>query len=318
MTRVLSLLLLVFAFLSPPGPAAADDGKELRKQRQDAQKERQQQKNERANEINDATRAFKEFTRDLKTDYREQLKDLDTEFELRSVDLKADHNARVAGAEAEYHKKLPGLFVTPGVEFTDQTVQQLQAEAKTFADALFELKKQSAEELHGEFIANEERKNALLADADQKALDEAAALGLTDKYAPLLATPIGDGLTRQEERWNDREKKEVAKIEERNRKTLSAFRNGGKLRQWEIGNLNEDFKLTWDEKAKLHALESERIFYNTLFMQAAQGEQIDRQKVMAQMAELNEKTKLINIEYRKIRDKNRITRREEKKAILAN
>jgi len=39
---------------------------------------------------------------------------------------------------------------------------------------------------------------------------------------------------------------------------------------------------------------------------------------MAQMTELNEKTQLINIEYRKIRDKNRITRREEKKAILAN
>jgi len=53
-------------------------------------------------------------------------------------------------------------------------------------------------------------------------------------------------------------------------------------------------------------------------LQAAQGGQIDRQKVIAQMAELNEKTKLINIEYRKIRDKNRITRREEKKAILAN
>ena len=53
-------------------------------------------------------------------------------------------------------------------------------------------------------------------------------------------------------------------------------------------------------------------------LQAAQGEQFDRQKVIAQMAELNEKTKLINIEYRKIRDKKRITRREEKKAILAH
>jgi neutral trehalase len=105
------------------------------------------------------------------------LKDLDTGFELRSVELKADHSTRVTGAGAEYHKKLPGLFMTPGIEFTDQTVQKLQA---------------------------------------------------------------------------------------------------------------------------------------------AQGEQFDRQKVIAQMAELNEKTKLINIEYRKIRDKKRITRREEKKAILAN
>jgi len=318
MTRVLSLFLLVFTFLSQPGPAMADDSKELRKQRQDAQKERQQQKNERASQINEATRAFREYARDLKTDYREQLQDLDTEFELRRVELKADHNARVAGAEAENQKKLMALFMNPGVEFTDQTVQQLQAEAKTFADALFDLKKQSAKELQGELIANEERKNTLLAELDQMALDEAARLGLTDKYALILAAPIGDGLTKQEERWNDREKKEVVKIEERNRKTLSEFRNGDKLRQWEIGNLNEDFKLAWDEKARLHALQSERIFYNTLSMQAAHGEQLDRQKLIAQMAELNEKTQLINIEYRKIRDKNRITRREEKKAILAN
>ena len=318
MTRVLSLLMLAFMVLSPPGPATADDSKELRKQRHDAQQERQKQKNARAAEINEASRAIKEYARDLKTDYREQVKDLDTEFELRRVELKADHDARVAGAEAENQKKLMGLFMNPGVEFTDQTVQQLQAEAKSFADALFTLKRQSAEELQGELIANEERKNALLSEGDRRALEEAASLGLTVEYAPILASPIGDGLTKQEERWNDREKKEVVKLEERNRKTLSEFRNGGKLRQWEIGNLNEDFKLTWDEKAELHALESERIFYHTLFMQAAQGEPVDRQKVMAQMTELNEKTQLINIEYRKIRDKNRITRREEKKAILAN
>jgi len=318
MTRVLSLLLLAFMVLSPPGPATADDSKELRKQRHDARQERQKQKNARAAEINEVTRAFKEYARDLKTDYREQVKDLDTEFELRRVELKADHDARVAGAEAENQTKLMGLFMNPGVEFTDQTVQQLQAEAKSFADALFTLKRQSAEELQGELIANEERKNALLSEGDRMALEEAASLGLTVEYTPILASPIGDGLTKQEERWNDREKKEVVKLEKRNRKTLSEFRNGGKLRQWEIGNLNEDFKLSWDEKAALHALESERIFYHTLFMQAAQGEQVDRQKVMAQMTELNEKTQLINIEYRMIRDKNRITRREEKKAILAN
>jgi len=141
---------------------------------------------------------------------------------------------RVASAEAEYQKKLSSLFARPDVEFTDRTIKQLQAEGKAFADALFTLKKQSAKELHVERITNEDSKNALLNERDQKALDEAASLGLTNKYSPIPATPVGDGLTRQEERWNDREKK------------------------------------------------------------------------------------LINIEYRKIRDKNRITRREEKKAILAN
>lgn len=318
MIRLLSPILLALAFSSHPNAALADDSKELRKQRQEAQRERQQQAIERSKTINEASKAFREYTRDLKTDYREQLRSLDTEFELRRVELKSDHKARVAGAEADHQKKLSGLFTRQEAAVTDQAIKQLQLEAKAFADELFRLKKQSAEELHSARVANEETKNALLSERDQLALDEAAALGLTKTYSPILASPIGEGLTTQEERWNDRERKEVVRIEERNKRTLREFLNGGKLREWEIKNLNEDFKLTWDEKAELHALESEQIFYNTLFMQAVQGEQIDRQKVMTQMAELNEKKKLIAIEYRKTRDKNRITRREEKKAILAN
>lgn len=318
MKTILYSFLLALVFHSPASIGAADDSKELRKQRQEAQKQRQQQVTERNQEINDATRAFREYTRDLVTDYREQVKDLDTEFELQQVELKADHEARVAGAEAESQTKLSNLFMNPAGEFNDETLQQMQAEAKTHADALFELKKQSAGELQKARVANTESKNALLLERDRIALDEASSLGLTRQHSPILATPFGDGLTRQEERWNDREKKTVQKIEERNRKTLSEFRNGEKLRQWELENQNEDFKLTWDKKARLHELDSEQGFYNTLFMQGATGGQVDGQKLMAQIAELNEKKKLINIEYRKIRDKNRITRREEKKAILAN
>ena len=171
--------------------------------------------------------------------------------------------------------------------------------------------------MHAASVANEKKKNALLAEMDQIALDEAASLGLTRKYTPVLATPIGDGLTPQEQRWNEREEKEVVKIEERNRKLLAEFRNGVKLRDWELGNLEEDFRLAWEEKAKIHALDSEQGFYNALFMHSAQGGQLDQQEMMAQIAELTEKKRLIQIEYRKIRNKNRITRREERKAILA-
>lgn len=318
MTRILYPLLFALAFLPSLCAATADDSKELRKQRQDAQRARQQQVQERNSEVNEATNAFREYTRDLKADYRERVKDLDTGFELQSVELEAEHKARVAGAEADYQKKLSGLFMNPGGEFTDETMRQMQAEAKAFADALFTLKKQSAEDMHAARITNEKSKNALLTERDQMALEEAASLGLTKTYSPVLATPIGEGLTKQEERWNEREKKQVVKLEERNRRTLGEFRNGAKLREWDIDNMHEDFRLTWDEKAELHALESEQMFYNTLFMQAAQGEQVDGQKLMAQMAELNEKKKLITIQYRKIRDKNRITRREEKKTLVAN
>lgn len=318
MRRILYPPLLALALLSLLSPATADESKELRKQRQAAQNERKTQKSERSKEISEGTKDFREYVRDLKMDYQEQVKELDTEFELQRVELKADHDARVAGAEAEYQKKLSSLFMRPGAEFDDQAIKQMQAEGKAFADELFALKKQSAEELHREQIAKEERENALLSERDRMALDEASALGLTGKYSPILATPIGDGLTKEEERWNERERKEVVKLEDRNKKTVSKFRNGEKLRKWEIGNLNEDFKLTWDEKAELHALDSQQIFYNAMFMQAAQGGQVDQQKLMADMAEINEKKKLITIEYRKVRDKNRITRREEKKAILKN
>jgi hypothetical protein len=309
-------IALVIAF--PFNPAAAAESKELRKQRQAAQKERQTRKNERSKEISEATRTFREYVRELKSDYRGQVKDLDTEFELRQVELKAEHDTRVAGAEAEYQQKLSALFMKPGTEFNEQTIEQLQAEGRAFADELFTLRKQSAGELHQERITNEESKSASLTERDRAALDEASALGLTKSYQPILATPIGDGLTDQEKRWNDREKKEVVKLEERNRKTLSEFRNGERLRKWQIEKLNEDFKLTWDEKAEEHALDSQQLFYNTLFMQAAQGGEVDQQKIMSEMAELNKKKQLIKIEYRKIRDKNRINRREEKKNILAD
>ncbi len=318
MIRVLYLPLLALVLASFANPAPAAESKELRKQRQDAQKERQAQKNERNSEINEATTAFREFTRELKVDYQEQTRELDTDFELRRVELKADHDARIAGAEAEYQKKLSSLFMKPGGEFDQQAMERMQAEGKAFADEQFALNRQSAEEFHRERIANQERKNALLTEADQMALDEASSLELTGQYPPILATPMGDGLTKQEQRWNKQEKKEVAKLEKRNRNTLSAFRNGGKLRKWEIENLNEDFKLTWDEKAELHALDSQQLIYNAMFMGAAQGGTVDQQDFMAKLAEINEQKKLINIEYRKIRDQNRIKRRKEKKAILAD
>jgi hypothetical protein len=315
MNRILYFPLMVLAVVVQSSPAATDDSKELRKQRQAAQKERQVLKNARAKEINESTTDFREFLRDLKMDYLAQLKELDTDFELRRVELKADHDARVAGAEAEYQKKMSGLFTNPGVEFNEQTIEQLQAEGRAFADELFALRKQSAEEVHRERISNEERKNALLSERDKLALEEASSLGLTGKYSPILATPIGGGLSRQEERWNERERKEVLKLAERNRKLLAEFRNGEKLRRWQIGNLNEDFKLAWDEKAELHALDSEQIVYNAMIMQAARGGQVDQQKLMAKMAEINEQKKLIKIQYRKTRDQDRIKRREEKKKL---
>ncbi|MDH5296590.1 MAG: hypothetical protein OEW26_05625, partial [Nitrospirota bacterium] len=306
---------LSFAFIVPLDLAEAKEDKELQKQRNSAQKERQESRNERNRDLADATKSFREMTRNLKSNYQARLKDLDTEFELKQVELQADRDAKMATAEAEYQKKWSSLFMRPGGPLTPETIKELEKEARAYSDELFRLKKESAETAHKEKMAIEEQKHALLKEMDEKAMDQAASLGLTKEYPPILATPIGDELTRSEQQWNEREKKEVEKIQERNLQAVSEFMNGEKLREWERGNLDEDFKLTWDEKSELQKLETQQTFFNTLLMQSAQAEKVDQQNIMDQFAELAKEQKLIKIKYAQLRKTNVIKRREEKKKL---
>lgn len=315
MKKLCFLLFLSFAFIVPLDLAEAKEDKELQKQRNSAQKERQESRNERNRDLADATKSFREMTRNLKINYQARLKDLDTEFELKQVELQADRDAKMATAEAEYQKKWSSLFMRPGGPLTPETIKELEKEARAYSDELFRLKKESAETAHKEKMAIEEQKHALLKEMDEKAMDQAASLGLTKEYPPILATPIGDELTRSEQQWNEREKKEVEKIQERNLQAVSEFMNGEKLREWERGNLDEDFKLTWDEKSELQKLETQQTFFNTLLMQSAQAEKVDQQNIMDQFAELAKEQKLIKIKYAQLRKTNVIKRREEKKKL---
>lgn len=317
MSRFFYLSLLAFLLAGLAGATWAADSKEVQEQRRAAQKERQTKKNERSKELNDATRVFREFARDLNMDFRKRVKALDTELELRRVELKAEHDARVAGAEAEYQQKLSGLFMQPGAELDEQAIERLRAEGKAFSDEMFALRRQSAEALHTARIESEMEKNRLWDERDDLAIAEAESLGLTREVEPILATPVGGGLTDQEERWNERERKEAERLDERNRKLLAEYRNGRDLRRWQLANMQEDFERTWQEKAELHALDTEQVMFNALFMQAAQGGQVNQQKLVAKLAEINEKKKLISIRYRKERDQERIRRREEKTTIMA-
>ena len=317
MTRVFQSSLLVLALLLQPAYAMTAEDRALYDQRLEAQRERQKQVNERNREINEASRDFRSLTQELKAEYREKLRSLDTELQLRKVDIKAEHDARLATVESEYQASIMDAYMGTGGENTSRTPEQLGEETRAYAEKVYALKKRYAEELHAETIALEKRKDELMTEMDQKALDEARALGLMDNIAPVLATPIGGELTPQEQKWNDRENKAVVKLEERNRKTLSEFRNGAKLRQWEIDNLNEDFELTWQEKDEIHGLDAEQTIVNSMMTGYGQGGQVDSQQAMAKIRELGEKQQKIKIEYRKQRDKKRIERREERKKILA-
>ena len=309
------LLCFSFSFVVSLDFAEAKEDKALQQQRHTAQKERQEKRNQRNQEIADATKVFREMTRHLKNEYQAQLKDLDTEFELTQVGLQADRDAKIANAEAEYQKKWSSLFMRPGKQWTPEALKEVEKEAKAYSDELFRLKKEAAENAHNEKMAIEEQKHALLKERDKNAMDQAASLGLTKDYQPILATAIGDELTKSDNQWNEREQKEVEKIQERNLQTVSEFMIGEKLREWERRNMDEDFTLTWDEKSELQKLETQQTFFNTLLMQSAREEKVGQQQFMDQFAELGKETKLIKIKYNQIRKTNEIKRREEKKKL---
>ncbi len=315
MPKIFYLPLFTLTLFLVFSSATATNDKELRQQQKAAQKERQVQKQQRAEILNMAKKDFREYTRNLKKEYQDKLAEFKIDFKLKQVDLQAEHAAKVAEAESENQKKILNLFMVPNIKLNQPTLERLQKEATTFSDELFALKKQSAKQIHQERVAFEKRKNKLLTDRDRMALDKASKLGMTKNYAPIIATPIGDSLTKNEKRWNKRENKEVVKLKERNQKILSEFTNGEKLRDWKLQKMNDDFKLTWEEKSKLHELDTQYLFFNTILMQAVLGGEIDQQELITKISEINKNKKLINIDYKKIREKNRINRNKERKAI---
>jgi hypothetical protein len=289
----LTILFVTVVLIIPANQIHAKEDKELHKQRQEAQKERQAKKSERSREIADAIKSFREFTQSLKYEYPSLLKDVDTEFELTQVDLEAERAAKIAEAEAEYQKKWTSLFIRPGGQMTMEALKVMEEEAKAHSNELFRIKEEAARIAH----------------------KETHSLGLTKKYEPILATPIGGELTRQENQWNEREEKETEKIHTQNLQIVREFKDGAKLREWELSNMDKDFQLTWDEKRELHTIESQQMFFNNFLLLSAQGAEINEQEIMAKFAELGKQTKLVKIKYDTMRKKNSITRRGEKKKL---
>jgi hypothetical protein len=164
-------------------------------------------------------------------------------------------------------------------------------------------------------MAIEARKHAQLAEMDQAVLRKAEALGLTRERAPVLATPIGGELTRSEEQWNDRERREVKVIAERNSAALSKYANGVKLRDWERGNMEEDFRLAWDEKRELNDLASRRILFGAFMLQADPSRPADAESLTDRIAEAAQQEQLIRIKYDQLRKTKAIERREARRKM---
>jgi len=313
LTLSLSTLALAWAFVSYSVQAAPDA--ELRKKQQQAQKERQAQTRQRSTDLREARRSYSAAVADLKREYQEKLRGLDTGFDLKRVEIEADRDKKIAVAEAEYQKKISQLLKQPGMGFDTAGLKKLQNESKLYSDELFQVKKQFAGQSHAEKMALEKQKHALLAERDRRAIEEAAKLGLTKDHQPVLASPIGGELTVAEKRWNEREEKEVSRINEQNRRMLGEFETAARLREWEMKNLQADFELAWREKAEQHELNAQQMFASTFLTQAAQPGQTAPQDFMSQIAELTKQQELLRIKYDTIRKQNAIHRREEKRQI---
>jgi hypothetical protein len=231
--------------------------------------------------------------------------------------MRAERNAKIAETEVEMHQKTTQLFLNPGESNDDAALDQLKADMKSYSDQLFEIKKQAAIEEHSEKMNNELEKHRLMDERDAAALDMASDLGLRAKYEPILAKPIGDGLTKQEENWNTREKKEVEKLFKNNQRLLGEFLYGKTLRGSELDNKREDFDLEWQKKSELHTLNLEQSYFNALFLQSSTDGEFDQKAFNERMSEFQKQNRLINIKYKKIHDKNRIKRTEQRRDIVS-
>lgn len=316
MSRTIAAFLMLFSLVAlPAGTAGAQADKELRDQRSAAQKERNEKKKERAREIADASRELREHARELDTEYREKLRQVDVDFELKRVGLQAGHQAKVAAAEAEFQKKLSAAMTAPGGQDMQQRIAKLEADMKAMSSELFALKQEAAGIEHKERMAVEARKHEMLGEMDQVVLRKAESLGLTREHAPILASPIGGALTRPEEQWNERERKEVKTIAERNAKALAKYENGAKLREWERANMEEDFRLASEERRELHELASQQMLFGAFMLQADPSKPADAQSLTDRLAEAGQQEKLIKIRYDQLRKENAIKRREERRKL---
>jgi hypothetical protein len=303
--------------LSPIITPAADD-KALQVERREAQKQRQQQKNERAKLNREALQDFREFADEIKKEYTEKVRDLDTEYRLQKEELNAKRQMKIAEVDAELQKNMAGLFIN-SASGKQASVEQLQVDMKAYSDKAFAIKQQAAQEEHEEFILNELRKHELLSERDDRVLAKAKELGLLDKSAPIRAQPIGGALTRNEERWNEREQKDVQRMFDSNQRYIAEFKHGKELREWEIENNREDFRLKAEKAQELHTLNSKQTWINSLMLSSQGNAQTDaehRQKFTDKLTEISRKTKEINIKYNKLNKQNNIKRSEERRKIM--
>jgi len=309
----LSFLTLMLLLSSMTNTYAMDE-KALRAERNKAQKQRQVEVNQRNRSNHESFAQFRTFIRELNKEVKEKTRELDTQYRIQKIELKGQRDMKMVEAETNMQKKISELLLNQGAE-NKVSAAQFKAQIKTHADEVFNIKKQAANEEQKEYIDNETAKHKLLTKRDKKALEKAKELGLLDKKTRILAEPIGGSLTKREEQWNEREKKEVEKIHANNKRQLVEFNKGEEIREWEINNKHEDFNLKWEKETELHALNQEQVFYNALMFQPTEKGQSRQKEMSEKIAEISKRNRMINIKYKTIKNQNRVKRSEQRRKI---
>ena len=314
MTKFITGLLAISITIHPTFIAYADD-RALQAERREAQKQRQQHKNERSREHRDALREFRNFANDLRQQYNERARELDTEYRLQKEELRADRQLKIADVDAELQKNISGLFLNPAAS-EQASMEKIKAEMKAYSDKAFAIKQEAARLEHEEYIHNEQRKHELLSERDDRVMGRAEELGLLSQPEPILASPLGGALTENEERWNEREHKEVQRLSDSNQRYLGEYLYGKELRSWQIENEREDFRLKTEKEEALHALNSEQTWLNSLMFSPNNAGANSTEDMAARLAEISRKSRKININYNKEGRQLSVLRREQRREIM--
>ena len=316
MRKPVYIALILFVFTFPALIASAAESRDLLNQRRMAHKERMAKRKQRYAEIAEAKKSFHSFERGLKAEYNVKSNDMDTEFDLKRVKIEADAQAKKTEIDAENHKAMVLNPMKPDKSPDMNTIEKMIAENNSYMDRIYDLQKTTDTAIHEKRIANEKRKNALLKQRDQLALDKAEALGLLKQYAPILATPIGSGLTKQEEKWNEQEKKNTARINNYNLTIVQNLKREEQIREWKIQNMMADFELEWRENEERHKIDCEAARYrNLIIFSGNNNDTAQQQKYLLKLADLDQKKELIRTKYREIKERNFILREEEEKKM---
>ena len=107
---------------------------------------------------------------------------------------------------------------------------------------------------------------------------------------------------------------ELASLKSRYRPPGSPER-ANQLAEWKIRQMNEDFRITWDEKLEMYVLDAQQARLNARYLRVVNDEPLSPAEFLLQTKQISKRKKQTRKKYRKIHDESEIRRRKERAAL---